>query len=137
MELKSSGEKRKFATGAVRDSANDKPRMELLPLDLLMDLSDWYAAGAAKYGDNNWLRGQPQSAIVGSMLRHLTKLLRGDTDERHDLALVWNAIALQSTLKYHKDNPAVCDMMDWFKNGVPTGKGSYDNELLMKEKNNG
>lgn len=134
MEVKSSGEVRKFSSGAVRDNADNKPRMELLPLDLLMDLSEWYAAGAEKYGDNNWLRGQPQSAIIGSLLRHLTKLVRGDIDERHDLALVWNAIALQSTIKYHKDNPAVCDIVGWFENGKPTGKGSYENEMLHNTK---
>lgn len=130
MELKSSGKQREFVTGAVRDSAEGKPRMELLPLDLLMDLSEWYAGGAVKYGSNNWLRGQPQSAIIGSLLRHLTKLIKGDTDERHDLAVVWNAIALQSTLKYHQDNDGICDVIGkWYVDGKPTGKGTWEEEL--------
>lgn len=129
MEVKSSGKVRKFSSGAVRDNADNKPRMELLPLDLLMDLSEWYAAGAKKYGSNNWLRGQSQSAIIGSLLRHLTKLVRGDTDERHDLALVWNAIALQSTIKYHKDNKNVCDVVGrWYEDGKPTGLGTWEED---------
>lgn len=130
VNIMSSGKKREFSSGSRRDSAEDKPRMELLPLDLLMDLSEWYSGGAKKYGDNNWLKGQPQSVVIGSMLRHLTKLVRGDTDERHDLAIVWNAIALQSSLKYHKDNKQICDVVgEWYVDGKPTGKGNYEDSI--------
>lgn len=136
--MKDSGSKRVFATGAVRDSAEGKPRMELLPLDLLMKrLSPWYAEGAKKYKDNNWRKGQPQSAVLGSLLRHLTKWQMGMTDEDHLAAVVWNALSLLNADEYYKDNPAVCDIIGWFdENGKPTGKGSYENEQyhLQKEK---
>jgi len=110
VKLKSSGEIRNFATGAVRDSGEGKPRMELLPLDLLMRVSTWYALGAAKYGDNNWRKGQPQSVVIGSLLRHLTKYIKGDRDEDHLSAIVWNALSLMNGDEYFKDNKDVCDL---------------------------
>lgn len=132
--MNSSGEKRTFATGAVRDSAKGKPRMELLPYDLLERVAEWYALGAEKYKDNNWRKGQPQSAVIGSLMRHLSKYMRGMTDEDHLAAIVWNALSLMNADTYHKDNPAVCDIEGWFENGKPTGKGSYENEILHSTK---
>lgn len=123
--MKSSGKVRTFSSGSQRDFAGDKPRMELLPLDLLMRVSNWYGAGAEKYGDNNYRKGQPQSAVVGSLLRHLTKYSMGMTDEDHLSAIVWNALCLMNDETYHSDNNEICDMLDWFENGKPTGNGSY------------
>lgn len=108
--LKSSGEIREFSTGAVRDSGEGKSRMELLPLDLLMRVATWYGLGAAKYGDNNWRKGQPQSVVIGSLLRHLTKYINGDTDEDHLAALVWNTLSLMNSDVYYKDNKDICDL---------------------------
>lgn len=126
--FKSSDNQRIFATGAVRDSAEGKPRMELLPLDLLERVARWYALGAEKYKDNNWRKGQPQSAVVGSLMRHLSKFMKGMTDEDHLAAIVWNGLSLMNADEYHKDNPAVCDINGWFVDNKPTGKGSYENE---------
>ena len=129
--MKSSGEIREFASGAVRDSAEGKPRMELVPYDLLARLSKWYAEGAKKYKDNNWRKGQPESAVSGSLQRHFEKWMRGETDEDHLSAMAWNVFSLMNADMYYKDNPAICDITGpnaWFKDGKPTGTGSYENE---------
>lgn len=112
--MKSSGIKREFSTGAVRDSGAGKPRMELLPYDLLMRVAAWYALGAEKYGDNNWRLGQPQSAVIGSLMRHLTKYMNGDTDEDHLSAIVWNALSLMNVDEYMADDPRVRDIVNYF-----------------------
>ena len=132
--MKSSGKKREFATGAVRDSAEGKARMELIPWELMMRVADWYALGAEKYGDNNWRRGQPQSACFGCALRHLIKWSLGWKDEDHLAAVIWNVLSLMNVETYYLDNPAVADMEGWFVDGKPTGKGSYENERYHNEK---
>jgi hypothetical protein len=132
--MKSSGEIREFASGAVRDSATGKARMELLPYEFLMRVADWYGAGADKYGDNNWRKGQPQSAVVGSLSRHLAKYVMGMRDEDHLAAIVWNAFSLMNAEEYYGDNRDVCDMLDWFEDGRPTGRGSQENEKKMGDK---
>lgn len=107
--MKSSGTKREFVTGAVRDSGEGKPRMGLLPFDLLARVAILYGEGADKYGANNWRLGQPQSAVVDSLLRHLTKYLMGMEDEDHLAAVVWNALSLMNVDEYMRDNPDVFD----------------------------
>lgn len=103
--IKSSGQTRTFSTGAVRDSAEGKPRMELLPQDLLMRVATWYGLGATKYGDDNWKNGQPQKACAGSLLRHLAKYMLGYRDEDHLSAVVFNALSMMNVDMYFKDNP--------------------------------
>lgn len=123
--MKSSGKIREFPTGATRDSADNKPRMELLPYDCLERVAFWYGEGAKKYGDNNWRKGQPNSQILGSLLRHISKYMKGMEDEDHLSAIVWNGLALINNDLYYKNNPKVNDNQ-WFTNNVPNGKGSYD-----------
>lgn len=126
--MNSSGKTREFSSGSRRDFAGDKPRMELLPLDLLERVAVWYGLGAEKYGDNNWRKGQPQSAVVGSLLRHISKYVRGDRSEDHLSAVVWNALCLMNDEEYHSDNAQICDMTDWFNYGKPTGNGSFNDK---------
>lgn len=123
--MKSSGHKTYFASGAVRDSAEGKPRMELLPFDLLERLAVWYGEGAKKYGDNNWRKGQKKSHVLGSLIRHLSKYMRGETDEDHLAAIIWNAFSLMNVDMYYSDNLQINDTV-WFENGKPNGKGAYE-----------
>lgn len=109
-QLKSSGNKDTFSSGAVRDSIEGKPLMELLPLDLLMRVSIWYGLGAKKYGDNNWRKGQPIKRCVGSILRHLTKYIMGQRDEDHLSAIVFNALSIMNVEMYHADDPQLNDL---------------------------
>jgi hypothetical protein len=85
-----SGTRRDFTTGAHRDMAEGKGRFDLLPYWSLMELAKHYEAGAKKYDDNNWRKGIPLKVFFDSAMRHLAKLAMGYTDERHDLAALWN-----------------------------------------------
>lgn len=137
IELKDSGTRREFETGAVRDMSDGKGRCDLMPLDVLskfvhgkvfdifnrfkqdgnpehlialvqsvldstdewsgwddmfLDLAKHFEAGAKKYGENNWQKGIDTWCYIDSAIRHYLKWQRGDADEPHDRAFVWNVV---------------------------------------------
>ena len=57
--------------------------------------------GAIKYGPRNWQNGIPLDRYVDSGIRHYMKHLRGDKDERHDRAALWNMLCGAWTRKHH------------------------------------
>lgn len=88
--IKDSGDRTEFTTGAVRDMHTGKGRMDLLPVTAIIELSKHCENGAIKYGERNVDKGIPQHSLVDSGLRHLFKYLRGDKDENHLVAALWN-----------------------------------------------
>ena len=155
-ELKDSGARREFSTGAVRDVADGKGRCDLLPLDvvasfmsddkdsawvldcidryvrygdtgyllaainifrnhilrtdkstLILEVSKQYEDGARKYSDRNWEKGIPVHCFIDSGVRHYLKLMRGDKDEPHDRAFVWNMLGAIWT---HQNHPELIDL---------------------------
>lgn len=152
MEIKDSGVRRKFDSGAVRDIAEGKGRCDLLPLYVVGELlnsrvikcihlyvrygdikslsdaislfvgddSNWndihtamlevskqYEQGCQKYGDRNWEKGIPVHCYIDSGVRHYLKFKRGDTDEPHDRAFVWNMLGAIWT---HENKPELIDL---------------------------
>ena len=155
MEIKDSGARRNFETGAVRDIAEGKGRCDLLPLDviaqyvslttkadgvllaisqyiysgdsvyiklaldkfndvvkwdvytMLLEVSKHYEAGAKKYAERNWEKGIPLHCYIDSGVRHYLKYLRGDKDEPHDRAFVWNMLGALWT---QKNKPELIDL---------------------------
>lgn len=93
-EVKDSGEREDFATGSVRDSREGKGRYDLLSPYAMRRLTRHFAAGAVKYGDRNWEKGQPLSRYLDSALRHLFNYLEGQLDEDHLAAAAWNVLAM-------------------------------------------
>lgn len=57
--------------------------------------------GAIKYGPRNWQKGIPLDRYIDSGIRHYMKHLRGDDDERHDRAALWNMLCGAWTRKHH------------------------------------
>lgn len=134
--IKDSGNRREFATGAVRDIPAGKGRCDLLPLDIIgemfngdfvvdrvyrftqdgdvcwlyevlaeakeklfndyctmfLEVAKHFEEGCVKYGENNWQKGIPAYCYVDSGLRHYFKMRRGDVDENHTRAFVWNVL---------------------------------------------
>ena len=106
-----SGNRRQFASGAVRDIQEGKGRMDLLPWGAIMEVSKHCENGAKKYGEHNVDKGIPTHSLCDSAARHLAKYLDGWTDEPHLLAAAWNLPwALQMELK-HKE----CVDTPWMK----------------------
>lgn len=101
MEIKDSGERREFSTGAVRDMQVGKGRMDLLPWAAIMEVSKHCENGALKYGPHNVDKGVPCSSLLDSALRHAAKYMEGWDDEPHLLAAAWNLLwAIQMELKH-------------------------------------
>lgn len=144
MEIKDSGTRREFESGAVRDIAEGKGRCDLLPLDVLgyimtdeilylidafvrdgnvgnlhlvitkfaekefvdvctlfLEVAKHYEDGANKYEDRNWEKGIPLHCFIDSAVRHYLKYKRGDTDEPHNRAFVWNILGAMWTYNHH------------------------------------
>lgn len=68
--------------------------------DLMLEVAVHFEQGAKKYGERNWQKGLPVSCYIDSAVRHYLKLLRGDKDERHDRAFVWNILCCIWTVKH-------------------------------------
>lgn len=95
--IKDSGSRTKFPTGAVRDCAEGKGRLDLLPMRTLIRLAQHFEDGAKKYGDDNWRQGIPLRKFADSGMRHLCKFLIGCRDEPHLIAAIWNLACLYET----------------------------------------
>lgn len=67
--------------------------------DALIELSIHFEEGALKYGIDNWRKGIPENSYIDSAIWHYLKFKRGDNDERHDRACLWNLICLIWTVK--------------------------------------
>jgi hypothetical protein len=63
-----------------------KPRLDLLPLDLMSGLARVLEYGEGKYGRNNWRQGAPATEQVASLLRHLQPIMEClNTDAKEGL----------------------------------------------------
>lgn len=60
--------------------------------NMFLEVSKHFEAGAEKYGEYNWQKGLPIHCYINSAVRHLLKYFRGDEDESHDRAFVWNIL---------------------------------------------
>lgn len=58
----------------------------------MIELSIHYEQGAKKYSENNWKKGISIHSFLDSACRHALKHLRGDKDEPHDRAFLWNIV---------------------------------------------
>jgi len=95
---KSSGKKKQWASGYVREVDNTKPRYDLIPTELLTRLAELYARGAVKYGDENWKKANSEEEahrFKESAFRHFIQWIEGQEDEDHAIATVWNIFSYE------------------------------------------
>lgn len=84
-------------TAARFDSG--KPRYDLIPPYALHEIVLVYTYGCFKYDSDNWWKGMSWRKVIGPMLRHIFKWMRGENYDPesglHHLAhAAWNAITL-------------------------------------------
>jgi len=116
MVMHDSGKRQQFASGAVRDTAEDKPRPELISPYFTDRLANHLMLGAVKYDDDNWAQGIPMRRCVASLERHLIAFKKGLTDEDHLAAIACNIMFLIHNDEMHKDGclpDDLWDMPDW------------------------
>lgn len=75
-------------------------RMDLLPYDTLMKISEHYGYGADKYDDRNWEKGYAWSLSFQALMRHLAAWWQGEEcDEEgkpHLSAVAFHALCLNT-----------------------------------------
>ena len=74
------------------------------PATMFLEVAKHFEEGAKKYGENNWQKGIPVHCYINSAVRHYLKWLRGDKDEPHDRAFVWNLMCCIWEVDYHKED---------------------------------
>lgn len=89
-DLKDSGARQEFQTGAVRDTAGNKPLLELVPGWAAYAYGWIMEAGARKYSARNWEKGMPMSRYISSAQRHIELYKMGFRDEPHLWQALWN-----------------------------------------------
>ena len=68
---------------------------------MILETAIHFEQGAKKYGENNWRLGIPVNCYLDSAIRHYLKWRRGDEDENHDRAFVFNIMCCIWEVDYH------------------------------------
>lgn len=127
-EIKDSGERTEFSSGAVRDMHEGKGDMLSVPWAAMLRVSRHYENGAKKYGRYNYLKGIPVSSFIDSAFRHLAKYVAGYDDEDHLSAAAFNVLG---AIQMEEHCP---EMMD-----IPWREGKrsfhYEGENKTEERN--
>ena len=66
---------------------------------MVLEASIHFEEGAKKYKERNWEAGINAKNYINSSVRHLLKWMRGDEDENHERAFVWNIMCCIWTCK--------------------------------------
>ena len=113
-----SGKRQEFKTGAVRDTADDKPRPDLISPHAHLREGVILLEGSKKYTERNWEKGIPASRSVASLWRHLLAYMLGDTSEDHLAMLRCNTGFLLHTEEEVKAGRLPADLLDmpWYLN---------------------
>lgn len=112
-ETKDSGNRQDFSGGAVRDTQEGKPRYDLIPPGPLERLAMLYSRGAEKYNEHNWTKGIPVSRCIASLMRHVFQFVKGDTDEDHGAAILFNVMCIMHYEEVGRVD--LDDSFDWSK----------------------
>lgn len=73
----------------------------------MLEVAKHYSDGCKKYSERNWEKGIPLHCYIDSGVRHYLKWLRGDLDEPHERAFVWNLLGAHWT---HTHIPELIDL---------------------------
>ena len=92
LNIKDSGERTEFPSGAVRDMHEGKGDMVSIPWEAILRLSRHYENGAKKYKRWNYRAGINLSSYIDSACRHLAKYQCGCDDEDHLAAAAFNIL---------------------------------------------
>lgn len=71
--------------------------------EAMLEVAIHYEDGAKKYAERNWEMGILLHCYIDSGVRHYLKYLRGDGDERHDRAFLWNMLGAIWTHIHHPE----------------------------------
>ena len=88
------------SVGVICDIINKFTEMHFpSKADMFLELSIHFKQGAEKYDEENWRKGIPIHSYFDSAIRHYMKFIRGDNDEPHNRAFIWNLVCMAWTLE--------------------------------------
>jgi len=117
-----SGQRQSFASGAIRDTADEKPRPDLISPFAIERLGEWLRLGARKYKERNWEKGMPVSRCVASLYRHLMYYHQGLRNEDHLAAILFNAMAIIHYEEMAKRDVLPVELLDMPDYGIVASK---------------
>jgi len=135
-KVKDSGKHQEFETGSKRDTRDGKGRFDLIPAYPLRRLAIHYQNGSKKYGDWNWVLGQPLSRYLDSAERHICAVKEGLTDEDHISAVSWNMFSFMMTKKMIDEGQLPKELDDMVYT-IEDAKRVIENERQKCEVHNG
>lgn len=97
---KDSGKRQEFSSGMKRDTQENKARYDLIEPLALERWAMLMARGAEKYGERNWELANSQeeaNRFKASAWRHFVQWARGEEDEDHMAAVMFNLAAYELT----------------------------------------
>jgi hypothetical protein len=81
-----------------------KPRVDLVPPELMMSVGEVLGKSTEKYGDRNWEKGMEWGKVYGSLQRHLNKFWGGeDIDPESGICHLHHAAANLSFLIAYRE----------------------------------
>lgn len=125
--VRDSGKREEYASGMMRDTQEGKPDIDRVFDGPLVDrLAAHLTKGAAKYPDNedgtpNWTLASGREELKRfrkSAVRHMRQWLRGDQDEDHFAATVFN----MNCYEYVKGRLVVVEIL---RRAMPGEKGCF------------
>lgn len=98
-----------MSTGIKHDA--EKPRMDLLSTEALLQIANVMGYGAKKYSAHNWRGGIAWSRVIAAALRHITAFNAGENlDPETGLSHIAHAsCCLMFLLDYIKSHPELDD----------------------------
>lgn len=92
----------------LKNIVNDFSRKQFGDIETaFLEVAKHYEEGAKKYTERNWEIGIPLHCYIDSAVRHYLKYKRGDDDEPHDRAFLWNILGAWWT---HLNLPEMIDL---------------------------
>lgn len=70
---------------------------------MFLEVAKHFEEGAKKYSPDNWRKGIPITCYIDSAVRHYMKWKRGDNDEPHNRAFVWNLLCCMWEREYGEE----------------------------------
>lgn len=117
-EVKDSGARKVYASGMQRDTDENKIMYDLVFDGPLFErLAQHLTKGARKYEPRNWMKANGPEELArfrASATRHFVQWLRGDTDEDHAMAVVFNinaALYVQDII--NRNTPNQCTALEF------------------------
>lgn len=84
-----------------------KPRIDLIPAEVILEIAKIYTHGAEKYRPHNWSEGMDYSRMYSSLQRHLLKFWAGETTDpdsgEHHLTCVAFGVIGLLYFELHRD----------------------------------